>query len=146
MACACRLHICSSSLAVRGASRQPAGGCMRGHLAAGETRYTAEKLLACGVLKMNTGWVQIDRPNQQYWKTKPYNALNRFKQVVRFTLCCRRRLNPPISRPFRRISSAVAMSIVSITSFTCTVAYLCDNGGGRRRYVRCVDFWRVLMF
>jgi hypothetical protein len=37
------------------------------------------------------------------------------------------------------------MSIVSITSFACTAAYLCDNGGGRRRYVRCVDFWRVLM-
>jgi hypothetical protein len=41
--------------------------------------------------------------------------------------------------------SAVAMSIVSITSFASTAAYLCDNGGGRRRYVRCVDFWRVLM-
>jgi hypothetical protein len=28
------------------------------------------------------------------------------------------------------------MSIISITSFACTAAYLCDNGGGRRRYVR----------
>jgi hypothetical protein len=37
------------------------------------------------------------------------------------------------------------MSIVSITSFACTAAYLCDNGGRHRRYVRCVDFWRVLM-
>jgi hypothetical protein len=37
------------------------------------------------------------------------------------------------------------MSIISITSFACTAAYLCDNGGGRRRYLRCVDFWRVLM-
>jgi hypothetical protein len=37
------------------------------------------------------------------------------------------------------------MSIISITSFACTAAYLCDNGGGRCPYVICVDFWCFLM-
>jgi hypothetical protein len=57
-----QVHDPKALKAFGGASRQPAGGCMRSHLAAGETRYTAEKVLACGVLEMITGWVQIDRP------------------------------------------------------------------------------------